>query len=96
MTTKPMTKDYEYNREKFSLERTGSTSMVVRDDLNEIAISIEERGPRSVFVISSGPDDPGVWSYDLNQGLDIACDMLINMRGDESSPSEQIAKLWGE
>ena len=96
MTTKPMTKDYEYNGEKFSLERTGSTSMVIRDGLNEVNIAVEERGPRSVFVISAGPGDPGIWSYDLNRGLDTACDMLINMRGDDSSPSEQIAKLWGE
>ena len=96
MTIKPMTKDYEYNGEKFSLEKTGNTSLVVRDDLHEVTITVEERGPRSVFVISSGPGDPGIWSYDLNRGLDTACDMLINMRGDESSPSEQIAKLWGE
>ena len=96
MTTESMTKNYEYNGEKFSLEKTGSTSLVVKDALHEVAITVEERGPRSVFVISSGPGDPGIWSYDLSRGLDTACDMLINMRGDESSPSEQIAKLWGE
>ncbi len=80
-----------FNGENFTLQLVDSDKLIVKDRYNEVVITVEHKGERSVFITSSGDDDPGVWTYDAERSLQIAFEMLVEMRKDK--PADLLASL---
>ena len=80
-----------FNGERFTLQLVNSDKLIVKDRYNDVEIRIENMGERSIFITSSGDEDPGVWSYDAERSLSIAFEMLVEMRKDK--PEDSLAAL---
>lgn len=84
---------YEYSGERFTVEQTEEGDILVKDGSDFVSITIDQAGRRRFFIVRSNADDVGIWTYDLERGIETACQALVAMRA-ENVPEKQVEEFF--